>query len=258
MDISAHSVDRVLDLIRHPDAQVRRWKSGKSERHENQAGPGGAAGERPRRRSPFRARGAPSAKKPPASAWTGIAVLPCERFEDLFRGVKEGAPAGAVVPIEIRWRVGARELRPPGEFRAAHRGRNQCAHRAHLIALKGVPFFRIKRYFPSVALNQCLDFFARNPRDRENSLLRHRRKRQMIAEEKLTDAAAIVPRCAEIYGGHILRRSIGRRTAGISPVFLLRTPEYARRHPIKVDRRAPLKTSLVFSTRNVPGRCSAR
>src|SRR3989442_7691504 len=29
-----------------------------------------------------------------------VSVLPCERFEDVFRNLKEGRAAGAVVPIE--------------------------------------------------------------------------------------------------------------------------------------------------------------
>ncbi|MDE3165787.1 MAG: prephenate dehydratase, partial [Acidobacteriota bacterium] len=30
----------------------------------------------------------------------GVRVLPCQRFEDLFRNLKEGRVTGAVVPIE--------------------------------------------------------------------------------------------------------------------------------------------------------------
>ena len=35
--------------------------------------------------------------------------------------------------------------------------------------------------------------------------------------------------------------------------FLLRTPQYARRHPVRGDAKTQWKTSLVFSTRNSPG-----
>ena len=58
------------------------------------AGPGAPAP------SPSRARAAPSAKRPRASWWARSRVLPCERFEDVFRSLKEGRAEGAVVPIE--------------------------------------------------------------------------------------------------------------------------------------------------------------
>jgi prephenate dehydratase len=125
----------------------------------------------------------------------------------------------------------------------------------NLIALKGVPFSGIKRVFSHpVALNQCLDFFARNPRIERIPFYDTAGSVKMIAEEKLTDAAAIASSvAAEIYGARILRRSIEDDRRNFTRFFLLRTPRYARQHPIKVDRRAPWKTSLVFSTRNVPG-----
>jgi prephenate dehydratase len=46
------------------------------------------------------ARGAFSEEAARKLLGPGVTVLPCERFEDLFRGVKEGRAAGAVVPIE--------------------------------------------------------------------------------------------------------------------------------------------------------------
>ena len=49
----------------------------------------------------------------------------------------------------------------------------------NLMAPPGVPFSRIRRvYSHPVALNQCLDFFARHPRIEKRDLLRHRRQRQ--------------------------------------------------------------------------------
>ena len=58
---------------------------------------------------------------------------------------------------------------------------------------------------------------------------------------------------AEIYGAQILRRSIESDRQNFTRFFLLRTPEYARKNPTGADGHAQWKTSLVFTTRNVPG-----
>ena len=59
----------------------------------------------------------------------------------------------------------------------------------NLIALKGVPFSGIKRVFSHpVALNQCLDFFARNPQIERIPFYDTAGSVKMIMEERLTDA----------------------------------------------------------------------
>jgi prephenate dehydratase len=186
----------------------------------------------------------------------GVVVLPCERFEDIFRAVKEGRAAGAVVPIENTLAGSVHENYDHlvnFELPIVAETNVRIVH--NLIALKGVPFSAIKRVFSHpVALNQCLDFFARYPRIERTPFYDTAGSVKMIAEEKLTDAAAIASSvAADIYGARILRKSIEDDRRNFTRFFLLRTPEYARRHPIRVDRRAPWKTSLVFSTRNVPG-----
>jgi len=76
----------------------------------------------------------------------------------------------------------------------------------------------------------------------------------MVMEQGLDDAGAIASAVsAEIYGARILRRSIEDDRQNFTRFFLLRRPEHARRHPAAAKPRAPWKTSLVFSTRNVPG-----
>ena len=76
----------------------------------------------------------------------------------------------------------------------------------------------------------------------------------MVMEEALSDAAAIGSAvAAEIYKGHTLRRSIEDDRRNYTRFFLLRTPEFNRRFPVKAAAGTAWKTSLVFSTRNVPG-----
>jgi prephenate dehydratase len=105
-----------------------------------------------------------------------------------------------------------------------------------------------------VALNQCLDFFARNPQIERIPFYDTAGSMKMIAEQGLTDAGAIASSvAAEIYGAHILRRSLESDRQNFTRFFLLRTPDYARSHPERAAANVQWKTSLVFSLRNVPG-----
>jgi prephenate dehydratase len=185
-----------------------------------------------------------------------VAVLPCERFEDIFRSVKEGRTAGAVVPIENTLAGSVHEnydhlqhfdlpIVAETSVRIVH----------NLIAMPGVSFAKIRRvYSHPVALNQCLDFFAKNPQFERVPFYDTAGSVKMLQEERLEDAAAIASAvAAEIYGARILRRSIESDRQNFTRFFLLRRPEYAKRHPVKAADGAQWKTSLVFSTRNLPG-----
>jgi len=125
----------------------------------------------------------------------------------------------------------------------------------NLIAPEGVGIARIRRVFSHpVALNQCLDFFASNPQFERIPFYDTAGSVKMVMEEGLTDAAAIASSvAAEIYGARILRKSIESDRQNFTRFFLLRTPEYARRHPVRAPAHTSWKTSLVFSTRNVSG-----
>jgi len=125
----------------------------------------------------------------------------------------------------------------------------------NLIALPGVSFAKIRRvYSHPVALNQCLDFFAKNPQIERVPFYDTAGSVKMLKEEGLQDAAAIASAvAAEIYGARILRRSIESDRQNFTRFFLLRRPEYAKRYPVEAAEGTQWKTSLVFSTRNLPG-----
>jgi prephenate dehydratase len=185
-----------------------------------------------------------------------VAALPCARFEDMFRALKEGRAGGAVVPIENTLAGSVHENYDHlvnYEFPIVGEIGVRIVH--NLIAPKGVPFSRIRRVFSHpVALNQCLNFFTRNPRIERIPFYDTAGSVKMIMEEGLTDAAAIASAVAAgIYGAQILRKSIEDDRRNFTRFFLLRTPEFARRHPVPERAHAVWKTSLVFSTRNVPG-----
>ena len=76
----------------------------------------------------------------------------------------------------------------------------------------------------------------------------------MVMSEGLTDAAAIASSvAAETYGARILRRSIEDDRQNFTRFFALRRPRDIRRRRVKAKRGVEWKTSVVFSTRNVPG-----
>ena len=77
-----------------------------------------------------------------------------------------------------------------------------------------------------MALNQCLDFFARNPQIERIPFYDTAGSVKMVIEEGITDAAAIASSvAAEIYGARILRRSIESDRQNFTRFFLLRRPE---------------------------------
>jgi prephenate dehydratase len=184
------------------------------------------------------------------------AVLPCMRFEDVFRSLQEGRSGGAALPIENTLAGSVHENYDHlvnFEFPIVGETSVRIVH--NLIAPKGVTFSKIKRVFSHpVALNQCLDFFARNPQMERVPFYDTAGSVKMLMDEGLRDAGAIASAvAADIYGARILRRSIESDRQNFTRFFLLRTPEYSRRHPVTAAAQAQWKTSLVFSTRNIPG-----
>jgi prephenate dehydratase len=185
-----------------------------------------------------------------------VQVLPCLRFPDIFNAVKNGDAAGAVVPIENTLAGSVHENYDHlvnFELPIVAETSVRIVH--NLIARNGVKFSQLKRVFSHpVALNQCLDFFADNPQIEKIPFYDTAGSIKMIEEEGLTDAAGIASSvAAEIYGAHTRRRSIASDRQNFTRFFLLRTPEYAKRHPLRAAANTQWKTSLVFSTRNIPG-----
>jgi len=183
-------------------------------------------------------------------------VLPCVRFEDIFRNLKQGSVAGAMVPIENTLAGSVHENYDHllhFELPIVAETSVRIVH--NLIAPKGVAFRQIKRVFSHpVALNQCLDFFLANPQIERIPYYDTAGSAKMVVEEGLTDAGAIASAvAAEIYGARILRKSIESDRQNFTRFFLLRTSEYAKRHPLQMPPGTVWKTSLVFSTRNIPG-----
>ena len=185
---------------------------------------------------------------------SSVAVLPCQRFDDVFRNLRDGAADGAVVPIENTLHGSVHEnydhllqydlpIVAETSVRIVH----------NLIAPPGISFAKVKRVFSHpVALAQCLDFFERSRNIERVPFYDTAGSVKMVMEEDLTDAAAIASTvAAENYGARILRRSIEDDRRNFTRFFLLRRPEDVPASPRK--SKIAWKTSLVFTTRNVPG-----
>jgi len=182
-------------------------------------------------------------------------VVPCTRFEDVFRALAEKRVDAAVIPIENTLAGSVHEnydhllnfdVRIVGETHV------RIVH--NLIVLPGTSFGKIRRvYSHPVALNQCLTFFAKNRQIEREPFYDTAGSVKMLVEEKPAGGAAIASAvAAEIYGARILRRSIEDDHRNFTRFFLLRRASWKSKSPA-APKDGPWKTSLVFTTRNIPG-----
>jgi prephenate dehydratase len=185
-----------------------------------------------------------------------IGVFPCQRFEDVFRALDRKKVDAAVIPIENTLHGSVHENYDHLlHFDLPIVGETNVRIVHHLMAPPGVPFSRVRRVFSHpVALNQCLDFFSKYPQLEKVPFYDTAGSVKMLMDENLQDAAAIASAvAAEIYGARILRRSIEDDRQNFTRFFALRRPQDARRTPVPLRKNTQWKTSVVFSTRNVPG-----
>jgi prephenate dehydratase len=185
-----------------------------------------------------------------------VQVLPCERFEEIFTRLRDGRVGGAIVPIENTLAGSVHENYDHLQnFELPIVAETSVRIVHNLIAPQGVPFSKVRRVFSHpVALSQCLDFFAANPQIERIPFYDTAGSVKMVIEDGLKDAAGIASSvAAEIYGGRILKKSIESDRQNFTRFFLLRRPEYVKRHPVEAPKSAAWKTSLVFGTKNVPG-----
>lgn len=183
----------------------------------------------------------------------GCTIVPCPRSIEVFDRLEAGKVPIAVIPIENTLAGSVHEnydhllhfdVRIIGETNV------RIIH--NLIAPPGVRFKHIRKvYSHPVALNQCLRFFTRNPKMESTPFYDTAGSVKMVLEEKAPDAAAIGSAvAASIYGGHILRRSIEDDRRNFTRFFLLNASKRIHRPRQQAKH---WKTSLVFTTRNIPG-----
>jgi prephenate dehydratase len=182
-----------------------------------------------------------------------VEVVPSPRFEDVFRALTRRKIDAAVIPIENTLAGSVHENYDHllhFNVRIAAETNVRIVH--NLIAPPGIRLKDIRKvYSHPVALNQCLRFFARHRKLESTPFYDTAGSVKMVMEEKMPDAAAIASSvAASIYGAHILQRSIEDDRRNFTRFFLLYPARGAR-----LPRREAKawKTSLVFTTRNIPG-----
>lgn len=180
-------------------------------------------------------------------------AAPFPRFEDVFQALAAGKTDAAVIPIENTLAGSVHENYDHllhFDFRIVAETNVRIVH--NLIAAPGVRFKDLRRaYSHPVALNQCLKFFTRHPKIERVPFYDTAGSVKMIMEQKLGDAAAIASTVsASIYGAAILRRSIEDDRRNFTRFFLLNGSRPVLAAKSKGNR---WKTSLVFTTRNIPG-----
>jgi prephenate dehydratase len=185
-----------------------------------------------------------------------LIAAPMQSFEEVFVSAENGKCRYAVIPIENTLHGSVHEnydlllkydlvIQAETFVRIVH----------NLIAPPGVSFAKIRRVFSHpVALNQCRHFFEQNPRIERTPFYDTAGSVKMVMENSLTDAGAIASAtAAKIYGGRILRKSIEDDRENFTRFFLLARPR-RRGHRFSAPRPGVrYKTTLVFTTRNVPG-----
>jgi prephenate dehydratase len=180
---------------------------------------------------------------------------PCQRFDEVFAALRAKKVGAAVLPIENTLHGSVHEnydLLLRYDFEITAETSVRIVH--NLIAPPGVTFERVRKvYSHPVALNQCLDFFRRHKRVERVTFYDTAGSVKMIMKERPVDAAAIASElAAKIYGGRILRREIEDDRQNFTRFFLLEPPG-SKPRTLRGAAKNPWKTSLVFSTKNIPG-----
>jgi len=181
--------------------------------------------------------------------------VPMQTFEEMFISVQNGKNKYAAVPIENTLHGSVHEnydhllkydlpIRAETFVRIVH----------NLIAPPGVRFSQLKRVFSHpVALNQCRRFFEENPQIERTPFYDTAGSVKMVMSEALTDAGAIASaEAARIYNARILKKSIEDDRENFTRFVLLEKPRRGKKFP-KRDPAIHYKTTVVFTTRNVPG-----
>lgn len=176
------------------------------------------------------------------------------RFDQVFAALDKGSVDAAALPIENTLHGSIHEnydLLLKYNFAITAETSVRIVH--NLIAPAGMTFAQVRKvYSHPVAINQCLDFFLRHKRIEREPFYDTAGSVKMIMEERPAGGAAIASElAAKIYKARILKRGIEDDRQNFTRFFLLEPAASKPRG--KRSGQGPWKTSLVFSTRNIPG-----
>lgn len=187
-------------------------------------------------------------------------VVPCMRSAEVFDQLETGSVQAAVIPIEntLAGTVAehadllvSRNVFIQGEYllRIIH----------NLIAAPGVKLGALRRVLSHpVALDQCREFFRKNPTIQAEAFYDTAGSIQHVIAEKLSDAAGIAGRqAAREYSGKILQAGIEDDKRNFTRFFLIRRAARQQKaeqaHYRKLIPAGANKTSIAFKVKNVPG-----
>jgi prephenate dehydratase len=181
-----------------------------------------------------------------------VTLVPCERFEQVFRALTDKTVDAAVIPIENTLHGSVHENYDHLlNFELPIVGETHVRIAHNLIVRPGTRLRDVRRvYSHPVALNQCLKYLGEHPEWERVPFYDTAGSVKMLMEDQPEGAAAIASAiAADIYGGKILKRNIEDDRANFTRFFLLARPRTLKP---AADAR-DWKTTLVFATRNVPG-----
>jgi len=175
-------------------------------------------------------------------------IVACARSAEVFDRLERGLVAAAVIPIENSLAGSVTEhfdLLLARKVFIERELRLRIVH--NLIAPPGVKRSDLRRaYSHPVALEQCRDFFARNPKIQPLPFYDTAGSVKHVIESGLQDAAGIAGKqAAKVYKGRILAAGIEDDKRNFTRFFLIR-----KRRRILPGAN---KTSIAFSVKNVAG-----
>ena len=178
-------------------------------------------------------------------------VLPRPHFNAVFESLRSGESTHAVLPIENTLHGSVHENYDHLlEYELPIIGETSIRISHQLIAMPGTRFRDVLRVFSHpVALNQCLSFFQQHPRIEKTPHYDTAGSVKMLRDERIAGSAAIASKAAAaMYGGVILKRNIEDDRKNFTRFVLLGDKQSLIPRPAR-----RWKTSLVFTTPNVPG-----
>jgi len=173
---------------------------------------------------------------------------PRETFEQVFQSVRTNNPSLGIIPIENTLSGSIHrnyDLLLENSVRII--GEVNLRIELNLIAPKGVELDQVKAvYSHPAAIGQCRNFWMNHPNIEIIPTYDTAGSVKIIAEQGLTEAAAIASRqAAEDYNMNILLREIEDYPENYTRFLIISTEQ--------INFGIPNKTSIVFATKHIPG-----
>ena len=192
-------------------------------------------------------------------------VVPCARSAEVFDRLEQASVGAAVIPIENTLAGTVAEHADLMLTRDVFIQAEYLLRIVHnVIAMPGVKLRSLRRVLSHpVALDQCRDFFSRNPKIEAVPFYDTAGSVKHVIANQLKDAAGIAGlQAAREYSGSVVKSSVEDDKSNFTRFFLIRKvnrPSGSRNkksgragyHPL-IPRGAN-KTSIAFQVKNVPG-----